>query len=145
MSLQMWGSIPGRQLLAQSHHHLWNYMCSGIIWHLFSNQGETKPVGSVMVTGLRFINKSHIREGRSSSGKQNGDRIFSVGWQFPCPKKALRIDQKLWEFPRRWHNTSLSLHPQNKKYARKKAKNIRDYWIQFLPPGNGSSDFPENQ
>lgn len=31
MSVQMWGSIPGRrQLLAQWHHYLWNYMCSGI-------------------------------------------------------------------------------------------------------------------
>lgn len=30
-SLQVWGSIPGRQCLARSHHHLWNYMCSGTI------------------------------------------------------------------------------------------------------------------
>lgn len=84
MSLQMWGSIPGRQLLAQPHHHLWNYMCSGRTQRPFSNQDETKPVGSVTVTVLsflvfRFINKTHIRGSRGSSGKHNGDMIFTVG------------------------------------------------------------------
>ena len=31
MSLQMWGSTPGCQHLAWSHHHLWNYICPGTI------------------------------------------------------------------------------------------------------------------
>ena len=119
------GSIPGRQPLAWPHRHLWNCLCSGRRWYPSLHQGQTKPVGPVTVTalrflGLRFTNKSHIRDSGASSGETEWGEHFHNRLTTPLPKKAGCVHQKLHVSKETKHQP---LPPaQNKKCAWKKQK-----------------------
>lgn len=86
------GSIPGRQPVAQPHRHQWNCLYSGRRRHPSLHQSQTKPVEPVTVTalrflGLRFTNKSHIRDSRGSSGETEWEEHFHSRLTTPLPKK----------------------------------------------------------
>lgn len=45
------------------------------------------------------VHKNHIRDSHSSSGKQNGNKIFTVGKNLPCPNDVVNSSES--EFPGR--------------------------------------------